>query len=65
MLYKHIDLEELGQMTTFLGNNINIDYKNKLLYINTGLITCHGFLFLFLLGFLGFLGFLALDSQKP
>jgi hypothetical protein len=31
---KHIKLEEIGEVTTFLGNNINIDYKNKLLTID-------------------------------
>jgi Reverse transcriptase (RNA-dependent DNA polymerase) len=29
-----IQLEELGQISTFLGNNINIDYKNKTISID-------------------------------
>lgn len=31
---KHIKLEEIGEVVTFLGNNINIDYKTKTLTID-------------------------------
>jgi hypothetical protein len=31
---KYIELDEIGQVTTFLGNDIYIDYKSKRLYIS-------------------------------
>jgi hypothetical protein len=32
--YRYIKLEELGDISTFLGNNILIDYLSKKIYIN-------------------------------
>jgi hypothetical protein len=32
--HRYIKLEELGDISTFLGNNISIDYKAKKIYIN-------------------------------
>jgi hypothetical protein len=32
--YRYIKLEELGNISTFLGNNISINYKAKKIYIN-------------------------------
>jgi hypothetical protein len=32
--HRYIKLEELGDISTFLGNNISINYKAKKIYIN-------------------------------
>jgi hypothetical protein len=32
--HRYIKLEELGDILTFLGNNISIDYKAKKIYID-------------------------------
>jgi hypothetical protein len=34
--YRYIKLEDLGNILTFLGNNISINYRAKKIYINIG-----------------------------